>query len=168
MPNIKDSWMSYKVAWFRRLFNSTAKWKYLLNELLGEVDNRYNVDNLILQGDRDWEFIGKKIKSVFWSECFLVVKPFLRELLWQYPEKIVSCILWGSNYFMKNNKPIDAKSFPTLANKITYPAELITYNEGGSKFKDYAEIVKSYGNVDQNEFISLKVIIIQSFQKIKS
>ena len=98
---------------------------------------------------------------------FLVVKPFLRELLWQYPEKIVSCILWGSNYFMKNNKPIDAKSFPTLANKITYPAELITYNEGGSKFKDYAEIVKSYGNVDQNEFISLKVIITQSFQKIK-
>ena len=133
-----------------------------------------NGESLLTQKEIDFsnhkidpKFIGKKIKSVFWSECFLVVKPFLRELLWQYPEKIVSCILWGSNYFMKNNKPIDAKSFPTLANKITYPAELITYNEGGSKFKDYAEIVKSYGNVDQNEFISLKVIITQSFQKIK-
>ena len=167
MPDIKSSWMSYKMAWFRRLYNSNAKWTDIFNLLINKVHNNYSLSNFFTLGLNDYDVLGKKTDSSFWSECIKTIKPFMLELVKQYPEKLLVTVLWGSVFFTQNDRPLRTKLYPSLAGKILCPIDIIDANMNEIRFKEFNEICASYGNINEDEYISLKVAISQTFMKNK-
>ena len=165
MPDIKASWMSFKLTWFRRIYSSTAKWRDIFDILLKKVDRKYSMENFFTLGTDDYNKISKKIESKFWSECLSVIKPFMRELLTQYPETIIKCTLWGSDAFTRNGNLCFKRNFPIIGQYILSPMDIIKIDNGETKFITSGEFQNKYANFDENEYLSLKYMITCALQK---
>ena len=164
-PDIKASWMAYKLSWFRRVQNSSATWSFILTELLKEVNPLYDLNSLFLLGTVDLNSLGKKINSCFWSECFSTLKPFMREKIKYTPEDMLFCSLWGSEWFTKNGSVLKRGAFRSLSQEIKMPVDIMVYRDNRTHFLNYEELVNKYGYCNENDYISLKVVVRSSLQK---
>ena len=109
--------------------------------------------------------LRKKLKSNFWSENISVIKPFMLELIGKYPEEILKCTIWGSDFFTRNQALVTPGNFPSLSKSIRAPIDILKTTDTGMNFYTYDEYIGQYGNVDKDEFISFKYMISQSLMK---
>ena len=166
MPDIKKSWMAFKLTWFCRMFHSTAKWKDIFEVLLKKVNILYNAENFFHLGTDEYKEISKKIESVFWSENFSVIKPFMRDLISQSPEKIIKCVIWGSDFFSRNGNLCKIRQFPTIGLHIQYPMDIIVVDEGVGRYLTNIEFQQRYGCLNEIEYTSIKHVITVAMQKV--
>ena len=164
-PDIKASWKAFKMAWFRRIVRSDAKWKLILEKLL-EPCNITSIEDIFLLGTADFAKLVKQIKSNFWSEAFSVVKPFMLELVKRHPEEILNCTIWGSDMFTRNQSLTNKRHFPGISNKIQFPTDILKDTGMGLEFISEAEYELIYGHCNVNEYISLKYLIATSLRKV--
>ena len=90
----------------------------------------------------------------------------MRELLNQNPEKILSCIIWGTDFFNRNGIICNKRHFPTIGNYISYPLDIILVEGGLNRFLTDAEFLNRFGVFNELEYISLKYLITTSMQKV--
>ena len=169
-PDLYSSWNSFKITWIRRLQkNQTTSWAKLFTASLTDIDENLSIDVILTQkGNLELERIGKLLKNVFWKQCILAIKPLMLEVLNNYPEEIMISPIWGSDMFLKNNKPCSKEQFSPISNKITYPMDLIEHNGNGWQLLDDNALLCKLGqDFDHDKVIELRHLVTTAL-RIKS
>ncbi|HBI39624.1 MAG TPA: hypothetical protein DDY16_01570 [Tenacibaculum sp.] len=71
-------------------------------------------------------------------------------------------------FFFRNKALCGIGTFRSIYNKVKYPADIITNRDGETKFLSYEECNTKYGNINQEEYLSLKVVIRYSLARYKA
>ena len=89
------------------------------------------------------------------------------ELLKKSPEVILNCPIWGSKYFMRNNRPLEQRHLPSLYNNVILPSDILNANANGFLEFINETTLNSRINrvVNSLEYIELKVIISNGLRK---
>ena len=104
-----------------------------------------DLESLFELGIADIAKLAKKIKSRFWSDTLSIIKPIMLELVKQYPEEIINCTIWGSDWFTRNQTLTYRKHFVGLPSQIDSPGDLMKRIDIGVDFITYEECVDRYG-----------------------
>ena len=164
-PDIEISWKAFRLSWLRRILNGEAKWKKILDLLL-KCAGILDLESLFELGIADIAKLAKKIKSRFWSDTLSIIKPIMLELVKQYPEEIINCTIWGSDWFTRNRTLTYRKHFVGLPSQIDSPGDLMKRIDIGVDFITYEECVDRYGQCDPDIFLSMKYLIKTAFDKV--
>lgn len=166
-PDIESSWTSYKFAWFRRMISSESIWKKIFEINLSRYSNT-NIDDFFqTMGTVEYNKLAKKITNPFWSQCLLSIKPLMQGFLKNHPEKLLSYPIWGSNLFVRNSNLCNRNAFRNVGRLITYPAEIIKYDNLNAEFLSSDEFESRFGQVpDHESYTSLKLVITYAAQKL--
>ena len=164
-PDITISWKAFKMAWFRRILNSEAKWKLILTKVLNPL-NIPTLEGVFDLGISDISKIVKKIKSKFWSETFSVIKPLMLELIYQHPEEIINCTIWGSDLFTRNQSLTNRRQFRGIPDNITFPSDILKNSNLGLEFLSLEECTSKFGPCNEDEYLSLRYLITTSMRKV--
>ena len=165
-PDILASWQGFKIAWFKRLFATNSLWGEMFDKCLSQaVPGLTRHDLLSRIGTFDLLDLGRRFPLTFWRESFSVLKIFLEYFVKKYPKYLLVCNLWNSHLFLRNKLPCKYNSYGSLYRKIEFPIDIMKYENNTWSFISHLECENRYGQVNIEQFISLKVVIQQSFQK---
>ena len=81
------------------------------------------------------------------------------------PESLLTCYIWNTQFFMRNALPCKKRIFPTLARVVSYPMDLLVWKNGAYNIMTFEEASSRYIGINYQEFISLRLVLSQSFQK---
>ena len=166
MPDIMLSWKAFKLGWLRRLFTTTATWGNIFEASLRDAFPQKSKNDCFFNfGSFDILAVAKNIPSAFWKEVFKVLKNFLPIYLKQFPEKVLFSTIWNSQFFMRNRNACNKRQFPSLRH-ISMPADIISNNGNNSYLMSPDELCRRYGERGREEYISMRVVIIQAAQKL--
>ena len=168
MPDVDASWKAFKLSWLRRLFATDSAWGKILLANLRESMPNITIEDVFCRV-RTFKLleIRKNTKLTFWSEVFYTAKNFLVESVKDNPNLINYCYIWNSTFFMRNTVPCTRGIFRTCFSKIEYPADVLCTSDGITRFLSLEEARAKYGNIDSEEYLSLKYVIRVGFQKNK-
>ena len=166
MPDIKNFWNSLKVSWARRIGNSNAAWKTILDSDL--KTNNTNLEQLWYFGTEDFIKIAGKINNPFWQEVFISFSNTLKALSFSNPENIFYQNLFGNFLILREGHPLKRSNFPTQITKNIFQVGDL-FNVGMERLLTYEEFKNTYG-VETNflTFESLKSSLKAALQKIGS
>ena len=168
MPDIDASWKAFKLSWLRRLFKTKSVWGEILMANLREGVPNITIEEVFCRvGTFKLLEIRKNANLAFWSEVFYTAKNFLVDAVRDNPKLINYCYIWNSTFFMRNTVPCTRGTFRTCFGKIEYPADMLCKSDGITRFLSLEEARAKYGNIDREEYISLKYVIRVGFQKCK-
>ena len=169
MPDIDASWKSFKLSWLRRLYTTNSVWKDIFIANLRESMPDVSVEDIFSSfGTFDLLDLRKKVKLSFWAEVFYTLKNYLVDAVHDCPSLINYCYIWKSCFFMRNTLPCTRNVFRTCFGKINYPADILYLNNGVFSFLSIDQARQRFGNIDEEEYLSLKYVIRIGFQKCKS
>ena len=167
MPDLLSNWQAFKLSWFRRLQTTKSSWGNIFDENMRAVfPNATRGDVFSKMGTQDLVDLGKKIPSKFWSEALMVLKSFTLQFLKKSPTSLFQCSIWNSHIFLRNNTVCKKFHYRSLFDKITYPLEIIKKDQGINMFLNDDEMSLKFGVYSTEEFVSLKVVISQSLQRL--
>ena len=165
MPDVYASWQSFKMAWFRRLLKTNAAWGKLFDHNLQEIFPNIDRNYISAFGTSQLISLSKNFPSNFWTECFLVLKKVLLLYIQKYPDRVIGCQIWNSHVFVRNKLLCGVGTFRSMFNKISFPSDIITQSNGMARFLTFDECDAQWGEINENEYISLKVVISQSLAR---
>ena len=167
-PDIYSSWSSFKVSWWRRLFQKPeSNWAKIFQENLKDINPLLNTSDIFLKlGLIEIDKLGKKFKNNFWSQCFSNLKPLILEACKNSPEYILNSPIWGSCFFLRNNQLCKRETFYPLSESITFPSDLLESTPVGMKFINYKDVnIRSGSRIDNEKYIELRYIITEGLRK---
>ena len=166
-PDILTSWKAFKLGWLRRLYSTKAVWGKIFLANLRTVFQNATINDIFFDfGTFDILQIAKNIPSNFWRETFCTLKNYQADHIKCSPTDIVLCPIWNSHFFLKNTVPCKKRQFPSLQN-VTFLIDFLT-KDGEYRFMEYEEFCNLYGNVNREEFISMRLVLKWAMQKVRA
>ena len=166
MPDIRSSWQSFKISWFKRLLDTKAMWGEIFDLNLAKLmPGHSRVDIATNFGTKELIELQKRFPSKFWSECFVSLKEFLMIFVRHNPQSIINCHIWNSHIFMRNNAMCGKGTFRSIYEKIKFPVDILKFDEREPRFMTYDECDQKYGNINYEQYISLKLVISHALSK---
>ena len=167
LPDIYSRWQSFKISWFRRLYSTNSLWGKIFDICLNQAMPGCTREMFFTKiGTFDLLYLSKNINLSFWREAIYALKDIMPLYVKVNPQKLIVSNIWNSSFFLKNRTPCKERSFRQLFGKVQYPIELMEFVNGRWEFLPYNQIVARFGHIPENDYISLKVVIQQSFQKL--
>ena len=167
MPDLKSSWEAYKMSWIKRLHvKRDSNWAKILELNCQEILPYADIDFILERaGTEDLNTLIKHIKNPFWKNCLSTIQPIMREILTNSPEEIICSPIWGSRYILRNNQMVKRSMFRSIEQKINYPWELFTEENGKTIFTP-TQILKNSlgGEINEEEITQIKYIVKENLQ----
>lgn len=88
------------------------------------------------------------------------------EYLKKTPEDLINSYIWDDHAFIQNNAPCKKNHYRTLSHKVNFPADIMRENNGLNSFLTYDEVNLKFEDINRDEYLSLKVVITQSAQRL--
>ena len=122
------------------------------------------VNDIISYGPGQLEYIGKRIKNIFWRECLISVKAVMSGTLLNAPEKLLLAPFWRNPAITRNNKQIKPSDFPVLNGKIKTVSDF--FLPGTNQLETMNSFNQRYGiEIDNDSFIELRYILKCAIQQ---
>ena len=168
MPDISSSWQAFKLSWLKRLYFTKAAWGEIFMANVNAHFHHLSKEDVFAKiGTFDMLDIKRLINLDFWSEAFKITKNFVATYVKKNPNSIGYCYLWNCSLFMRDENPCRKNVFRSISEKIHYPVDILMKTNEGNRFLTIEEAREKFGNINAEQYLSLKVVIRYAFQKVK-
>ena len=159
MPDVANSWASFKLSWFRRLMSSQGTWTKSILTLIDEARGAAG-GNFWTILELEAKQIAKKVSNPFWKECLIVLESFRRDFLIKFPEEIIYSQIWGSDIIKRGNRRLFRLEFPSICIHINTIADFLRPTvDGNCRLLEWNEMLLLSRDAIFEEFLSLKLAI---------
>ena len=143
-PDIRTSWKSFKLSWFRRVLYAKGTWVEVLKDCMHPKIIFDNPQTALVNLDLiQLSKMTKFIQNDFWKEVFKSLPDIINCYLAKWRMRLN---IWGSSKIKNSDgEPLDQSTFSVEARNIQYIVDLLKGSQNGDETeKSIEELIAEY------------------------